>query len=105
LTLPADFKQRGGKTKPLLADALPLPLPQEILRQRKRGFTFPVERWLKSHLKDTFETYAFASANGSFWNMPTIEQTWKDYLSGRTHWGVIWNLYAFARWAHDHKVA
>jgi asparagine synthase (glutamine-hydrolysing) len=105
LTLPVAFKQNPGRTKPLLAGALPLPLPQEILKQRKRGFAFPVEHWLKSHMAASFETFALSPANAEFWNMGTIEQTWQAYLSGRTHWSLVWNLYAFARWVHDHRAA
>jgi asparagine synthase (glutamine-hydrolysing) len=100
--LPQDFKIRDGLTKPLLADALPIPLPPVIRQQSKRGFSFPVQEWLKEHMALSFRQYALDPACEAFWDLQVISDLWSAYLAGRVHYSVIWNLYAFARWVKDH---
>jgi asparagine synthase (glutamine-hydrolysing) len=97
------FKECPGRIKPLLINALPYPLPTIIQKQRKRGFTFPIEAWLRSELRGSFEHYAFDKTNSLFWDLPIIKRMWKAYLCGKVHWGVIWNIYVFARWVKDHN--
>ena len=98
LCLPRTFKVRRGATKPLLADALPKPLPAEIQRQTKRGFTFPVQEWLKDHLTQTFEQYVLLKENAIFWDLDVVSSIWRAYQNGTVGSEVVWNLYAFARW-------
>jgi hypothetical protein len=102
LELPSKLKQTRGRTKPLLADALPKPLPDEVLRRPKRGFTFPVEEWMKSSLGSDFEEIALAPRNADLWNLEVIRKVWAGFKQGRVHWSVPWEIYAFARWRAAH---
>jgi asparagine synthase (glutamine-hydrolysing) len=52
--LPGPLKLASGprsRTKALLVDALPTPLPRTILNRPKKGFVFPWEHWLRDELK------------------------------------------------------
>jgi asparagine synthase (glutamine-hydrolysing) len=42
---------RQSRTKALLVDALPAPLPRRVVRRPKMGFVFPWERWLRAELR------------------------------------------------------
>jgi len=102
LRLPQCYKKQKGRVKPLLEDALPFALPEEVRQQGKRGFTFPVEVWLKRELAESFEEYAISKENASFCDLEIVKKLWKGYRIGTVGWGAIWSLYAFARWVRDH---
>lgn len=99
---PQSDKRQAGRIKPLLADALPLPLPRGIAQQTKRGFTFPVEEWLKQHLSRSFEAHVMDRRNEGLYDRQTVARLWNGYREGAVHSSVIWNLYAFARWVGEH---
>ncbi|MGH9702262.1 MAG: asparagine synthase (glutamine-hydrolyzing) [Candidatus Acidiferrales bacterium] len=104
LRLPASAKQHGRFSKPLLVAALSDLLPEEVIAQRKRTFTFPWENWLRGPLK--------ARVNDSFLNLSPVllrsldehkvRNVWQDFLSGRTSWSRPWSLYVLNEWARSH---
>jgi asparagine synthase (glutamine-hydrolysing) len=91
-------KKSSKQAKPLLANALVNPLPEEVTRQSKRGFAFPIERWLRSFIRRSFEDVAFDPALKGIWDQEAVRQLWAGHLAGRINWGMMWQLYAFARW-------
>jgi asparagine synthase (glutamine-hydrolysing) len=98
LGLPQRWKMQGYRTKPLLADALPVPLPPNITPQGKRGFTFPVRHWLADHMASTFEEHVFQPCNTRFWDMNTVSSLWNAYKKTGSGSEVLWSLYVFSRW-------
>jgi asparagine synthase (glutamine-hydrolysing) len=92
------LKTLGAGPKPLLTAALSKPLPALIRNHPKRGFTFPIESWLRKHMQETFRDVAFDPSTRTFWNPKAIATLWTGYLAGRVHWSVLWQLYAYARW-------
>jgi len=102
LGLPERFKIAEGRKKPLLVDALMKPLPSLIATQPKRGFTFPVELWLRQHMQRSFRDYVLVKRNARFWNLKAIEGMWGAYMNNKVHWSVLWSFYAVARWLHCH---
>jgi asparagine synthase (glutamine-hydrolysing) len=103
LSLPQHYKQRGNRTKPLLCEALQLPLPEPIKKLPKRGFTFPMETWLKDHMRSSFRDYVLCDRNRAYWNLDTLRGLWESYLKGNLHWSVVWGFYAQARWLQSHS--
>lgn len=99
---PLEAKQRRGARKPLLLDALPLPLPEVVTAQPKRGFGFPLEIWMREHLRATFPEVVLSSARQDLWNLEAVGAIWAGYLAGRVHWSLPWTFYALARWMHAH---
>ncbi len=98
--LPARAKQRRGVSKALLVEALGGLLPEEVVRQRKRTFTFPWERWLRGALAGKA---AEGLANLSPVLQPALNgeavmQVWRDFLSGGTSWSRPWSLYVLNEW-------
>jgi asparagine synthase (glutamine-hydrolysing) len=100
LTLPGSQKRRGAQKKALLVEALQDLLPQEIVGQPKRTFTFPWERWLRGPLGER------VAAGLADWS-PALEahidggvamDVWKEFTGGRTTWSRPWSLYVLNAW-------
>ena len=98
--LPQRFKNVRGRAKPLLIDSLPHKLPTVVSSQTKRGFTFPLEVWLKKDLRVSFEECVLDEQNSEFWDLQSVRSIWHAYLAGKVHWSIPWQFYAFARWIH-----
>jgi asparagine synthase (glutamine-hydrolysing) len=100
LRLPGAWKLNGGRPKPLLMACLPRPLPEDVLRQPKRGFEFPWSRWLRGELRSEVE--ATLAAPGPYleaaleWRRVTA--LWQQFLAGRVHWSRPWLFYVLKKW-------
>ena len=101
LSLPAAAKLEPSRPKSLLVAALRDLLPDEIVAQRKRTFTFPWENWLRGSLGNR------VAAGLSDWS-PLLEPQlgrdfalaiWQDFQRGRTTWSRPWSLYVLNEWA------
>jgi asparagine synthase (glutamine-hydrolysing) len=100
LSLPESAKGGLAHPKALLIAAMGDLLPEEIVRQRKRTFTFPWEQWLRGSLGKRVE------AGLRDWS-PILKRhlggdfalaVWRDFLSGRTTWSRPWSLYMLNEW-------
>jgi asparagine synthase (glutamine-hydrolysing) len=101
LSLPESAKRDSSHPKSLLIEALGDLLPEEIVAERKRTFTFPWENWLRGSLGKR------VAAGLADWS-PTLEQQlgrdfalaiWQDFTRGRTSWSRPWSLYVLNEWA------
>jgi asparagine synthase (glutamine-hydrolysing) len=101
LSLPASAKSSAGHPKALLVAAMGDSLPEKIVSQPKRTFTFPWEIWLRGKLGER------VMASMSDWSatlQPHIDAhfamaVWRDFLRGRTTWSRPWSLYVLNEWA------
>jgi asparagine synthase (glutamine-hydrolysing) len=100
LSLPESEKRGHARPKELLIKALGELLPEELISQPKRTFTFPWENWLRGPLGGR------VAAGLSDWS-PVLESrvqgalartVWKDFLAGRTTWSRPWSLYVLNEW-------
>jgi asparagine synthase (glutamine-hydrolysing) len=101
LSLPESAKRDGSRPKSLLVAALGDLLPEEIVAQKKRTFTFPWENWLRGPLGRR------VTAGLEDWS-PALEPQlsrdfalaiWQDFTRGRTSWSRPWSLYVLNEWA------
>jgi asparagine synthase (glutamine-hydrolysing) len=107
LSLPQASKSGRGRSKALLIAALGDVLPEEIVAQQKRTFTFPWNNWLCGPLR---ERVAGGLADWSPALEPHLEKqfaadTWRDFLGGRTSWSRPWSLYVLNEWVKRHLSA
>lgn len=101
LSLPESAKLDRSRPKALLVRAMGDLLPEEIVEQAKRTFTFPWERWLRGELG------RHVAAGLGEWSpalAPYVSQefalaVWKSFLGGRTTWSRPWSLYVLNEWA------
>jgi asparagine synthase (glutamine-hydrolysing) len=100
LSLPESAKRAPGHPKSLLVAALGDLLPEEIVTQRKRTFTFPWENWLRGPLGKRVAAglAEWSPALAPHLGADFAQAVWKDYLAGRTTWSRPWSLYVLNEW-------
>jgi asparagine synthase (glutamine-hydrolysing) len=100
LALPESEKTSRARPKSLLINALGDLLPDEIVAQRKRTFTFPWENWLRGALGERVSAGLadWSPALESLVDRNFAQKVWKDFLGGRTTWSRPWSLYVLNEW-------
>jgi asparagine synthase (glutamine-hydrolysing) len=98
--LPDSAKRRGETPKALLAEALKDLLPAEILRQPKRTFTFPWERWLHGPLglQVAIRLGSLTPSLAELLDASIVQSIWRSFLLERTGWARPWSLYVLNEW-------
>lgn len=103
--LPGPVRQDRRLVKGLLVRAVGALLPGEITRRAKRGFTFPLDHWLRGALRPVVEeSLAEASRHGGLFRRQAVFRHWETFLAGQTHWSRIWAILVADRWlAHRRR--
>ena len=98
--LPQEVKLAKGTPKALLVAALEDLLPSEVVRQAKRGFTFPWETWLRGPLKAKVGDglSELSPALREIISAKYAAAVWESYLDGKTTWSRPWSLYVLNEW-------
>jgi len=102
--LPQAVKLSKGTPKALLVAALPDLLPDEVVHQTKRGFTFPWETWLRGPMRAEIEK-GLSELSPALWDTISSEgalEVWRSYLDGKTTWSRPWSLYVLNEWTKRH---
>ncbi len=97
--LPLSYKLRGTKRKRILCEAFKDLLPREISARPKRGFGVPIATYLRGEWRNVTEQALFDGklCNGEYFRRRTVEQIWKEHLSGRRdHSYLLWSLLIFS---------
>jgi asparagine synthase (glutamine-hydrolysing) len=104
LALPQSAKYHPTRPKALLVDAVRDLLPGEILRQKKRTFTFPWENWLRGPLGSRIASglAEWSPAMEPHFSRNLVQGVWKDFQRGRTSWSRPWSLYVLNEWVKRH---
>jgi asparagine synthase (glutamine-hydrolysing) len=100
VSLPESAKLYRTRPKALLIEAAGDLLPEEILSQKKRTFTFPWERWLRGELGRRVRE---GLADWSPVLEPHVKsgfarRVWQQFLSRETTWSRPWSLYILNEW-------
>jgi asparagine synthase (glutamine-hydrolysing) len=99
--LPSDLKYHNGTTKYLLKKIVHKYIPKELMDRPKAGFTFPMNEWLTTDLKDHLFHYInedqFKKHN--FLNIKKAMSVRGEFLAGRQGRETpIWLLLMFQMW-------
>jgi asparagine synthase (glutamine-hydrolysing) len=108
LALPGSWKLNAGTPKPLLVNALRGELPDEIVHRPKRGFTLPLDRWLRDDMAPSLEK-VFARFEegplGKALHAPAVLRVWEDFKRGATSWSRPWALYVLQVWCEQNSLS
>ena len=108
LALGDDVKSGGPGPKPLLAAAVGRELPPHTPRRAKRGFSLPLDRWMRGALRPEVESVlcdaSVGGPVGEALDPEVVRSVWCGFLAGRRHWTEAWALYAVKRWGEDLRV-
>jgi len=104
LKIPSSFKVKGLSTKILLRKAFSDILPSRILRGRKKGFTIPGPKWLKSQQHDFILDVLSQDhlKKTGFFNGGYVSKILDEHFDGkRDNNRAIFSLLSFVLW-HDY---
>jgi asparagine synthase (glutamine-hydrolysing) len=90
------LKVANGINKPLLVGAVDDPLLLRAGAARKRGFSLPMNRWMKASGDDLEEM----AASGNFLNPRAVRTLWKEFRDDRLHWSRAWALSVLGATVH-----
>lgn len=82
-----DSHYRIGKK--ILKDLMKNYLPCEIIKKAKKGFFFPIERWLKKDLRDFLME---GLEMDTFFDKREVMKLYKKFESRNIHWSRIWAI-------------
>jgi asparagine synthase (glutamine-hydrolysing) len=100
-SIPPREKIRAASTKRIFRRAVDGLVPQSVLRAPKRGFTVPVDRWLRHELSGWARELLLdpeARARGYF-DPRVVERLLREHIDGkRVHGDALWVLVNFELW-------
>jgi asparagine synthase (glutamine-hydrolysing) len=100
-TLPPEFKIRGGQGKWLLRQVLKKYVPETMFERPKRGFTPPVDAWLRGGLKDWAGDLLSSEriSKEGYLDAAGVSALWRDHQSGAQANGTqLWTILMFQAW-------
>jgi asparagine synthase (glutamine-hydrolysing) len=90
------LKQANGVNKPLLSQAVGDPLLSRTGVSAKRGFSFPMDRWMKA-ASDELEEMA---TSGGILDPRAVGALWAQFRANRLHWSRAWALTVLGATTH-----
>lgn len=106
LTLPVEFKIKNGLTKRILRKAAADVLPPHIVQGKKKGFVIPIDRWLRTSLKDW--AYSILSDQSNYEQLPidrtVVMELFELHQSRKrnTH-PILWAILMFMVFAKENE--
>ncbi len=101
LSLPAEMKMNGARTKTVLKDAAHEWLPEDVVERHKQGFRVPLPAWLRAELRPWGEDILRRSplrALGLF-DFDYVDGLWREHVDGRAdHSFDLWCLINLSGW-------
>jgi len=94
---------RGTGTKQILADIADRLLPPEVTRRSKRGFSMPIDVWLKGPLRPLMESTIrhLSPAVTRIVDQTAASSVLDRFMRNQCHWGQPWMLMVLELWARD----
>ena len=99
--VPTSLKYHQGQRKWILREVLYKYLPKELMDRPKKGFTVPIEHWLREPLRDWVESLLDEKRlrEEGFFTPEPIRKMWTEHLSGERKWHYyLWDVLMFQAW-------
>src|SRR5690606_23067011 len=105
---PERYHVREGQGKWLLRQVLYRHVPRELIERPKKGFSVPLDQWLRGPLKEWADTLlgpARLRDQGLF-REDVVRRKWQEHLSGRRDWSKhLWSILMVQQWLDAHSRA
>jgi len=99
--LPLRMKMRNAQGKWLLRQVLYQYVPRQMIERPKKGFSVPIDAWLKGPLRGWAESLLGERRlkDEGFFNPKPIRQKWQEHLTGKHNWQYhLWDILMFQAW-------
>lgn len=106
-TLPLSYRQGGGVSKKILRDILYRYVPRELMERPKKGFSIPLERWLRQkELREWAESLLAPSLleEQGLFDAAAVKKLWDDYIMKNVWRPQIWYILMFQEWQKMSKI-
>jgi asparagine synthase (glutamine-hydrolysing) len=106
--LPAQYKFHNGSGKYLLKRYAERYFPAAFLNRPKKGFSIPLNRWLKGPLKDTLTEVLNDPEAMAPLNPVVVRENLASFLNGgaMAHYGArFWTLLQYGIWRREFRLA
>jgi len=83
--------------------AAPL-IPRELITRPKMGFVAPVDEWMRTSLKQEFETSVLTPDMERYVRLDEVRTLWREHQRGiSNHRRKLWTLLMLALWDRTHR--
>ena len=106
-SIKTDFKIKGNDTKYILKDILTDYLPKSFFLRPKKGFSVPIDSWLRGPLKDWTNDHLKSKfiRNGDYFNINVLDKTVDEHFRNKKNHGQkIWSVVILAQWIDFYKI-
>jgi asparagine synthase (glutamine-hydrolysing) len=100
-SLPPAMKVGNGIGKRLLRRVLDRYVPRDLIDRPKKGFTVPLDRWLRVELRGWAESLLDRRRleRDGILDATAIRQRWTEHLAGKRNWQAsLWTVLMFQAW-------
>jgi asparagine synthase (glutamine-hydrolysing) len=105
-SFPPEWKLRNGQRKWILKKVAGNYLPSAIVNRSISGFGIPMGEWLRSKLRNNFESILSPSSlcSSGIWNKDIVHQLLNEHLERRRdRFWELWNIFVFEWWRRKWK--
>ena len=94
------FKVRGLKGKYILQNLMKRNFNNNFLSYSKKGFSIPLNQWMKSDLNAFFKDLLFSKGKSSeFFDDNSLKELWNKFMSNKFDYSEqIWSIVLFKSW-------
>lgn len=104
--IPLSMKIRDRQGKWLLRQVLYKYVPERLFERPKKGFTVPLDSWLRGPLREWAESLLNPARlkKEGFFRPESIQGKWKAHVSGKANWQYhLWNVLMFQAWLERNR--
>lgn len=106
-SIPIDYKREGTVGKKVLRDVLYRYVPKEMMERPKKGFSIPIEKWLRQpQLREWAECLIDKKTlkQQGILNADVVWKIWSDFID-KGQWRIqIWYILMFQSWMAQEAV-
>jgi len=105
-TLPHEYKFKDGVTKRILKDILYRYVPKEFMDRPKKGFSIPVEQWLRTGILTEWANDLMKDTRGllgKYLDLKVLDSLWEEFQKTGNNKKTIWHILMLAQWLQEKK--